>query len=118
MTKNRTPTPVYLDPGMHSGLEVKGLITLCFSVAKCPGAVFGDFLDKAMLSKLLLQDGAWDNSRFVTSKVHILKNVTYTEKCHVYRPTERVVLNELKVKLSVKSIQRDLRSHHPKCQSH
>ena len=28
MTKNRTPTPVYLDPGMHSGLEVKGLIEL------------------------------------------------------------------------------------------
>ena len=27
MTKNRTPTPVYLDPGMHPGLEVKGLIT-------------------------------------------------------------------------------------------
>ena len=26
MTINRTPTPVYLDPGMHSGLEVKGLI--------------------------------------------------------------------------------------------
>ena len=25
MTKNRTPTQVYLDPGMHSGLEVKGL---------------------------------------------------------------------------------------------
>ena len=25
MTKNRTPTSVYLDPGMHSGLEVKGL---------------------------------------------------------------------------------------------
>ena len=25
MTKNRAPTPVYLDPGMHSGLEVKGL---------------------------------------------------------------------------------------------
>ena len=23
--KNRSPTPVYLDPGMHSGLEVKGL---------------------------------------------------------------------------------------------
>ena len=23
--KNRTPTPVYLDPGMHPGLEVKGL---------------------------------------------------------------------------------------------
>ena len=22
---NRTPTPVYLDPGMHPGLEVKGL---------------------------------------------------------------------------------------------
>ena len=27
MTKNRTRTPVYLDPGMHSCLEVKGLIT-------------------------------------------------------------------------------------------
>ena len=26
MTKNRTRTLVYLDPGMHSGLEVKGLI--------------------------------------------------------------------------------------------
>ena len=25
MTKNRTRTPVYLDPGMHPGLEVKGL---------------------------------------------------------------------------------------------
>ena len=29
MTKNRTPTPVYLDPGMHSGLEVKGLRDRC-----------------------------------------------------------------------------------------
>ena len=28
MTKNRTPTPVYLDPGMHPGLEVKGLISI------------------------------------------------------------------------------------------
>ena len=28
MTKNRTPTPVYLDPGMHPGLEVKGLTIL------------------------------------------------------------------------------------------
>ena len=28
MTKNRTRTPVYLDPGMHPGLEVKGLITM------------------------------------------------------------------------------------------
>ena len=25
IAKNRTPTPVYLDPGMHPGLEVKGL---------------------------------------------------------------------------------------------
>ena len=25
MTKNRTRAPVYLDPGMHHGLEVKGL---------------------------------------------------------------------------------------------
>ena len=29
MTKNRTPTPVYLDPGMHPGLEVKGLNVFC-----------------------------------------------------------------------------------------
>ena len=25
MTKNSTPAPVYLDPGMHPGLEIKGL---------------------------------------------------------------------------------------------
>ena len=37
MTKNRTPTPVYLDPGMHSGLEVKGLrVFKCFKLhSKC-----------------------------------------------------------------------------------
>ena len=29
MTKNRTRTPVYLDPGMHPGLEVKGLTFKC-----------------------------------------------------------------------------------------
>ena len=35
MTKNRTPTPVYLDPGMHSGLEVKGLILVgCMGMGK------------------------------------------------------------------------------------
>ena len=28
MTKNRTPTPVYVDPGMHPGPEVKGLINM------------------------------------------------------------------------------------------
>ena len=28
MTKNRTPTLVYLDSGMHSGLEVKGLTAI------------------------------------------------------------------------------------------
>ena len=32
MTKNRTPTPVYLDPGMHPGLEVKGLSRLFLHV--------------------------------------------------------------------------------------
>ena len=36
MTKNRTPTPVYLDPGMHSGLEVKGLNILIISVRGPP----------------------------------------------------------------------------------
>ena len=30
MTKNRTRTPVYLDSGMHPGLEVKGLKVLKF----------------------------------------------------------------------------------------
>ena len=36
MRKNRTPTPVYLDPGMHPGLEVKGLtIRTVFQVLKC-----------------------------------------------------------------------------------
>ena len=32
MTKNRTPTPVHLDPGMHSGLEVKGLSIIFFQI--------------------------------------------------------------------------------------
>ena len=34
MTKNRTPTPVYLDPGMYPGLEVKGLIHLTYKGMK------------------------------------------------------------------------------------
>ena len=34
MTKNRTPTPVYLDLGMHPGLEVKGLNADTTGVAK------------------------------------------------------------------------------------
>ena len=38
MTKNRTPTPVYLDPGMHPGLEVKGLrLFEIFLSAYCNG---------------------------------------------------------------------------------
>ena len=32
MTKNRTLTPVYLDSGMHPGLEVKGLTTLAVAL--------------------------------------------------------------------------------------
>ena len=36
MTKNRTPTPVYLDPGMHPGLEVKGLNQDWVNVTCCP----------------------------------------------------------------------------------
>ena len=35
MTKNRTPTLVYLDPGMHPGLEVKGL-TVCPTTSQAP----------------------------------------------------------------------------------
>ena len=36
MTKNRTRTPVYLDPGMHPGLEVKGLININHSFYRHP----------------------------------------------------------------------------------
>ena len=32
MTKNGARTPVYLDPGMHPGLEVKGLTIDCASM--------------------------------------------------------------------------------------
>ena len=42
MTKNRTPTPVYLDPGMHSGLEVKGLTT--FKPYKPPNGDVSQFM--------------------------------------------------------------------------
>ena len=41
MTKNRTPTPVYLDPGMHPGLEVKGL--------KASNCLFFKWADTAFL---------------------------------------------------------------------
>ena len=34
MTKNRTPTPVYLDPGMHPGLEVKGLMICAYAFVR------------------------------------------------------------------------------------
>ena len=40
MTKNRTPTPVYLDPGMHSGLEVKGLNEMCRSLPESKPNLF------------------------------------------------------------------------------
>ena len=36
MTKNRTRTPVYLDPGMHPGLEVKGLKRVQLVLEKNP----------------------------------------------------------------------------------
>ena len=36
MTNNRTPTPVYLDPGMHPGLEVKGLNGRHYSASQTP----------------------------------------------------------------------------------
>ena len=36
MTKNRTRTPVYLDPGMHPGLEVKGLTVYILSKQSLP----------------------------------------------------------------------------------
>ena len=43
MTKNRIPTPVYLDPGMHPGLEVKGLIKTVIPVLlKCLSHGSGD----------------------------------------------------------------------------
>ena len=64
MTKNRTPTPVYLDPGMHPGLEVEGLsiyvvfcdiliISKCVSLIECSApldnsyAVFCDILNSS-----------------------------------------------------------------------
>ena len=40
MTKNRTPIPVYLDHGMHSGLEVKGLIQKYFSALRVKISLF------------------------------------------------------------------------------
>ena len=48
MTKNRTPTPVYLDPGMHPGLEVKGL--------KPRPAHISEVADKTLSNNSLLSD--------------------------------------------------------------
>ena len=58
MTKNRTPTPVYLDPGMHPGLEVKGLRTTCSKS------------NKILLSELpsVLNTYCWNNLAIPTPK--------------------------------------------------
>ena len=54
MTKHRTPTPVYLDPGMHPGLEVKGLISL--SNVGREFHSFGAAIAKARLSNVLVNE--------------------------------------------------------------
>ena len=59
MTKNRTPTPVYLDPGMHPGLEVKGLSFSC----KSQGVVF--FLTSSARATYIL---------FVCSEINSLQS--------------------------------------------
>ena len=50
MTKNRTPTPVYLDPGMHPGLEVKGL-----NMLKTEMAIIFTYLENDKIPFYLLQ---------------------------------------------------------------
>ena len=66
MTKNRTRTPVYMDPGMHPGLEVKGLIR-----PTEPGAILNlvcnpPFLTSAVLVSAALAGGvaSVNNSAF------------------------------------------------------
>ena len=50
MTKNRTRTPVYLDPGMQPGLEVKGLrCRCCLSVGR---SVIRHYRDNASIHAL------------------------------------------------------------------
>ena len=58
MTKNRTPTPVYLDPGMHPGLEVKGLIT-CFYITY-------KYEQNCLLNKFLVCISIVNNHSYIT----------------------------------------------------
>ena len=61
MTKNRTRTPVYLDPGMHPGLEVKGLRILAWSEIKKKQLAYGLF-SKSFLDVLYVGLYAWFNT--------------------------------------------------------
>ena len=52
MTKNRTPTPVYLDPGMHSGLEVKGLMAMVHIMRTSVGKIYSGERFQRLCKKL------------------------------------------------------------------
>ena len=103
MTKNRTPTPVYLDPGMHPGLEVKGLRSyycLPFKRQYYCVVLWGILLFKLIITKILrnlhymflycnfTQCIICCNSHWIMLQVTI-KPHTYKAKCsrhnsHVY----------------------------------
>ena len=58
MTKNRAPKPVYLDPGMHPGLEVKGLRVMFAECYLIVGYAKNDDLNlKIMSYKLIIRTG-------------------------------------------------------------
>ena len=62
MTKNITPTPVYLDPGMHSGLEVKGLTNLSLFRHRSVFSVFhvvNSVCPSSILTMYVSYGGTW-----------------------------------------------------------
>ena len=65
MTKNRTPTPVYLDPGMHPGLEVKGLMA-DYRFSRCLYS--------------LTATGGYNTSFILTNRAADLGNTSWTFK--------------------------------------
>ena len=87
MTKSRTPTPVYLDPGMHPGLEVKGLNSY-------------DFRNKVLAISSGIDDPGvikWDLALCLL----LAWIVVYLCICKGIKSSAKVVFTRLSVRLSV-----------------
>ena len=92
MTKNRTRTPVYLDPGMHPGLEVKGLksnLTQGWTSRARVAALLG------MIYTTLIFLFMWRPYWFIQPTFSLIMHInilyyTFHKSCVEIRPTPRL----------------------------